>query len=93
VNASLGVSSSSSKSSSHGKYAHVGVMQAGRDVELTAGRDLDIEGTQIEAARFLVADGATTCAFNPRSLTSMSGHPRSSAMPALACRQGLASRG
>jgi filamentous hemagglutinin len=58
ANLSLGYSSSHSEADSNGSYAHVGVMQAGRDLEMTSGADLGIQGTQIAAGRFLVAEAA-----------------------------------
>jgi hypothetical protein len=41
-----------------GSYAHVGETQVGEDISLKAGNDLAIEGLEVEAARYILAEAA-----------------------------------
>ena len=53
MSASIGFSSSTSNSSLTEHLAHVGYWEAGQDVSLTAGHDMNIEGTVSQAGRYL----------------------------------------
>jgi filamentous hemagglutinin family protein len=58
ASASIGYSSSKSRANSNQQNAQVGEIQAGRDVLLTSGLDMTLEGTQVSAGRHILLDAA-----------------------------------